>query len=312
MQDSHYVGALTFVVDESSASGGGMGSVFGKLGFGSLNPSGVNLDRIIEFSKSEYVTKQVLDDTIRSEQQESSLADYLVGYYEMPERWQEAENSSLLGFSGMSSPINLNDRTESRVFQLLHAGMQRGIYGEDPLLQLSYNAATGIFRLVATTKAEELSYTLCNSMYENLKNLYTAQAGEKDAIVVKVLNVKQDSLKNRLDDLTASYNRELDKNTRVILSQNKQRLEAYEREIFQTTTLLREVVQNAELTRFRLLTITPAFKTIDTPHYPLGRTNISKTRYLLAGLFLGAFMTFVFFLSKAAYKEHFTPAGKEI
>lgn len=312
MQVSKYSGVLTFVVDESSASGGGLGSIVGRLGLGSLNPSGVNLDRIIEFSKSEYVTKRVLEDSIIVEGGHIMLADYLVDYYNMPERWLEAENTIMLGFKGFSSPINLEDRTEARVFKLLHAGIQRGVYDEDPLIGLSYNAATGIFRVVASTLTEELSYTLANSVYENLKNVYTDQAGEKDDIVIGVLVQKRDSLNNRLDALMSSYNKAKDKNTRVILARDRQSLEAYERKILQTSSLLSEVIQNVEITKFRLLTVTPAFKTIDTPFYPLSKGRVSTLRYVLAGFMTGFFISVLTMLSVVAYKSYAVSSPKNL
>ena len=310
-QDDKYVGSLTFVVDEASAAGGGIGSIVGRLGLGSLNPSGVNLDRVIEFSKSKFVTRKVLQDSVILGKDSLMIGNYLANYYKLQEKWVEADNKELLRFSEFAAQINLEDRVESKVFQTLHSGIHKGIYDEDPLVTVDYNASTGIFTVTANTLSEELSYSLSRSLYQNLRDVYTAQAREKDQIVYNTLSQKRDSLETRLNSITAAYNQELDRNSRVVLSRNQQQLKNYEKDILQTTAMLQEVMQNGELTQFRLLTITPAFKIIDAPFYPLRQTRTSPVRYLLAGIVLGVVLCVLYFLSIVVYREVKTITPKE-
>lgn len=302
--DDKYVCSLTFVVDEASATGGGLGSIVGRLGLGSLNPTGVNLERVIEFSKSKFVTKKVLEDSIYVNSDSFLLANYLISYYEFKELWADTDNTKLKSFDKFNSEINLEDRTESQIFQTLHSGINYGILSDEPLISISFNSSTGIFSVNASTKSEELSYSITRSYYEKLKNVYTDQAREKDILIVRALESKKDSLNEHLATITSAYNRELDRSSNIILSSSRQKASMYERDMFQTSLLLQEVVQNAEISNFKLLTFSPAFKVIDYPYFPLKKVKVSKMRFLIAGFILGGIICFLIAISKVAYSSY--------
>ena len=300
-----YTARLTFVVEESKQSGGGMLSALaGQFGVdigGMSGTSGVLAgDNVQELLKSRFLIKQVLLGKSPVDSSHSIADDYAIAY-----GWQTkwAEKSGI-GPKNASFPIGAKhlSRTQDSLLQVIMVQLL-----EKELTVNKPDKKLGFFELDITNKQELLSQTICLQLINEATLFYIDTKTRRLKINVERLQRKSDSLEyllNRKTVSSLSANRDL-LNVNPAFTTAGADVEISNRDKVILSTIYGEVVKNLEISKTALIQETPTVQLVDQPELPLKKNKMEWWTIIGLGMLIGAFIVagiLVFSKSNSANK----------
>jgi hypothetical protein len=268
-----YTARLTFVVEESKGSGGGMLSALaGQFGVdmgGMSGTSGVLAgDNVQELLKSRYLIKQVLLGKSPIDSSHSVADDYAIAY-----GWQTkwAEKSGI-GSTNARFPIGAKQlsRIQDSLIQVITKRML-----EKEITLIKPDKKLGFFELNVTNKQELLSKTICLQLINAATNFYIDTKTRRLKTNVDRLERKSDSLEyllNRKTVSSLSANRDL-LNLNPAFTTAGADVEISNRDKLILSTIYGEVVKNLEMSKTALIQETPTVQLVDQPELPLKKNE---------------------------------------
>ena len=201
-----YPASITFSVDEDEGgSNGGLTSILGQMGLGSVRPTRYNLDKIMALSKS----RRVVENTLFYKASVGGKDDFLANQINRPtyrfitdiireyslHNTKENTSKGKSDFYFTDDSLDLFDRTENEMLLALY----NLIIGppdnaKEALVSADYNEDTNIMSLSVSTTNEELSLALADRMFISLSNYYVNKAIEKQFKTYSVVSTKKDSV----------------------------------------------------------------------------------------------------------------------
>ncbi len=289
---------LTYSMNDGSGGGGGLSGILGSFGLGKGGK--VNLDKIVELSKSRNIIQKVLFTPIPLDTMDGKtdyIANHLITLYKLDEAWTN-KNKSWMGFRFKSDSIKAFSNDELAALKMLHGKVVGGKNAKIPIFSNGFNEDTGILSMSATTVDEELSITFCNKVYDELKKYYILNGTKGNEKSFKFVAAKTDSITNLLKSKQyqlAKFNdthRNLTDQTMLV--QRK----ILETEIGKLTLMYGEVTKNYEIADFSLEAGTPDITIIDEPLPPLDAQGESFLIALIKGGLLGGLLAAGFFIAR--------------
>lgn len=305
----NYSSRLTFMVNEDdNGSIGGVGAILGQFGLGGGSTSEYNLDKIVELGKSRRIVESILIDSIIIEEKKDLISNHLINLYHYHDKWVDSKNENLHDFLFSSANAEEYDRTGNLVLGTLY-GLVVGNpdKGRPGLIDINYVDKTGILNISSRSQSEELSLELSLLIFSRLSKFYVEKSTEKQRETVDKLEVISDSLSNELNRVEYELATFQDRSAGILRQRDKVRNSKMQRNAQVLTIMYGEAVRNRETARFVLESKTPFFQVIDSPRYPLGRTNKFYVRKGIIGGAFGAFLGVVFF----GFWKSFRDAMKE-
>jgi hypothetical protein len=303
-----YTSRLTFVVEESKQSGGGMLSALaGQFGVdigGMSGTSGVLAgDNVQELLKSRFLIKKVLLGKSPINSNHSIADDYAIAY-----GWQTKwSNKSGIGAENAVFPIG--GKQLSRIQDsLLQVIMEQML--EKELIINKPDKKLGFFELDVTNKQELLSQTICLQLINEATIFYIDTKTRRLKINVERLQRKSDSLEyllNRKTVSTLSANRDL-LNVNPAFTTAGADVEISNRDKVILSTIYSEVVKNLEISKTALIQETPTVQLVDQPELPLKKNKMEWWTVIGFGMLIGALIvSFLLIFSKGniGYKNSF-------
>lgn len=290
-----YTARLTFVVEDSKSSGGGLASALaGQFGLdlgGLSGGSGVlQGDNVLELLKSQRLLKKALISAY-DPNGKKSLADQYAEAYHWKQKWA---NSSKVG---KDIQFGVNRNSFSRLEDsLLHVIIKN--VTERELSIAKPDKKLGIFALEITTRDEQLSQLLCQRLLKVTTDFY---------VDTKTRRVRGnvDRLQKRVDSIGAILNRK----TYSAAAANRQLLdgnpafsapevtaEISSRDKLVQSTVFAELTKNLEASKTTLIQETPTVQVVDDPELPLKKNKLSKLLALIAGAVLLNVLTAAFLI----------------
>ncbi|HJV18959.1 MAG TPA: Wzz/FepE/Etk N-terminal domain-containing protein [Sediminibacterium sp.] len=294
-----YTARLTFVVEDSKSSGGGLASALaGQFGLdlgGLSGGSGVlQGDNVLELLKSQRLLKKALISAYDAPyvvKGKNSLADQYAEAYGWKRKW--AGSSKV----GKDILFGVNRNSFSRLEDsLLHVIIKN--ITERELSIAKPDKKLGIFALEITTRDEQLSQLLCQRLLKVTTDFY---------VDTKTRRVRGnvDRLQKRVDSIGAILNRK----TYSAAAANRQLLdgnpafsapevtaEISSRDKLVQSTVFAELTKNLEASKTTLIQETPTVQVVDDPELPLKKNKLSKLLALAAGAVLLTVLTAAFLL----------------
>lgn len=295
-----YTARLTFVVEDSKSSGGGLASVLaGQIGIdigGLTGGSGVlQGDNVLELLKSKSLLKKALL-TAYDSAGKNSLADVYAESYEWKEKW--------LNNKKVGTPIQFGigarkfTRTEDSLLQVI---MKRIV--EKELSIAKPDKKLGIFALELTTRNELVSQQITERLLKVTSDFYVDTK-------TKRLKGNVDRLQQRVD----SIGRILNIKTYSAANANRQLLdgnpaftalevgaEISSRDKLVQSTVFAELTKNLEASKTMLIQETPTIQVVDNPELPLKENKLKWWMALMMGAAIGAGLGIVYLLQKPTH-----------
>ncbi|MBC7886172.1 MAG: hypothetical protein H7X99_11900 [Saprospiraceae bacterium] len=293
-----YMAYLTFTLNDGGGTGGGLSGILGSFGLG--RGGKVNLERIVELSKSRNILQKMLFSKIfldTLENKSDFIANHLIDLYKLDEEWSN-KTKDWKGFRFKSDSIKSFNTDELAALKRLYGKVVGGKNVEDYIFSNGFNEDTGILTITANTVNEELSIEICNSVYRELKLYYTLSSTKGNQSTFEFVQNKTDSIfsllsakEHQLSRFTDSHRSLSDPN---LLTQKR----LIETEILKLKTMYAEVTKNRELADFSLTAGTPDITIIDEPFPPLDPIGQSLLISLIKGFLLGGLIAAGFVIGR--------------
>lgn len=302
-QPIKYIAKMTFVVEDSKSSGGGLASLAGQFGFDVGGGGGGSIfsgDNILLFLKSESLVRETLL-TSFDEKTGTTLADRYAEVNKMKEGWSKNEKIGNIQFSKFNSD-NL-PRKEDSLLQTIESGI---IKTELAIARPDKKAS--FIEAKTTTLDESFSKLFLDRLVKMATERYVQSKIKTKAANVAMLQRKADSLTAVLDNKTfsaaASQQTLVDANP--ALKTNAISSEISTRDKTMAATIFTEVVKNLELSKTLLNQETPVIQIVDQSTFPLEKEKTSKLKSLIIGGFLAGLLTILYLIASKWLKAQLT------
>jgi hypothetical protein len=294
-----YTSRISFVVEETKSSLGGIASLAGQFGFDLGSSAGGGIftgENLLVFLQSDGLIRETLLTPLDSSLK-TTLADRFAEVNKLKKSWAEDKDIGPISFS-----FYLNNNLPRKEDSLLQVLINK--IGKELSVSRPEKKAT-IVEVKITTHDEQLSKLFTERLVQKGTERYV-----QSKIKIKAANVAL--LQKRADSLGALLNR----NTytaaaaqQVLVDVNPAfrtapvAAEISTREKMMIATIFGEVVKNLELAKFTLQQETPVIQVVDRSYLPLKKEKESKLKGLLLGGILAGFLTIGFLLGRRWWKS---------
>ncbi len=287
MQKPAYAASTTFILEEKSASGGGLAGLASQVGLdlGSLG-SGSSLftgDNILDIIKSRVIIEKVLLTPI-SGNAGKTLADLYLEFSGLGERLP-APVSFAIPAASIVAPAHTV--YQDSVLYVMYEQIAKKNVSVDRL-----NKKGSIFKIVTVSQNQVFSKNFAERLLKETTTYYVNVKTSTAAANVKRLQARGDSLLRVLN--AKSYNAAsfqiLDPN--VAFKSMSVPAEVSSRDKSIVFSIYAEVTKNLEMSRIALVAQTPVIQLLDVPKFPLMDDRKSYLFLGLAGLLGGLLVGF--------------------
>jgi hypothetical protein len=278
-QKPAYAASTTFILEEKSATGGGLAGIASQVGLdlGSLG-SGSSLftgDNILDIIKSRVIIEKVLLTPI-SGNSGKTLADLYLEFSGMGEK--------LPAPVSFASPSVAHTVYQDSVLYVMYDQIAKKNVSVDRL-----NKKGSIFKIITVSQNQVFSKNFAERLLKETTTYYVNVKTSTAASNVKRLQARGDSLLRVLN--TKSYNAAsfqiLDPN--VAFKSMSVPAEVSSRDKSIVFSIYAEVTKNLEMSRIALVSQTPVIQLLDVPKYPLMDDRKSYLFLGLVGFIAGIF-----------------------
>jgi hypothetical protein len=279
LQKPAYAASTTFILEEKSATGGGLAGIASQVGLdlGSLG-SGSSLftgDNILDIIKSRVIIEKVLLTPI-SGNSGKTLADLYLEFSGMGEK--------LPAPVSFASPSVAHTVYQDSVLYVMYDQIAKKNVSVDRL-----NKKGSIFKIVTVSQNQVFSKNFAERLLKETTTYYVNVKTSTAAANVKRLQARGDSLLRVLN--AKSYNAAsfqiLDPN--VAFKSMSVPAEVSSRDKSIVFSIYAEVMKNLEMSRIALVSQTPVIQLLDVPKYPLMDDRKSYLFLGLVGFIAGIF-----------------------
>ncbi|MFM6994729.1 MAG: hypothetical protein ACKOWO_06420 [Sediminibacterium sp.] len=297
LQKPAYVAATTFILEEKSASGGGLAGLASQVGLdlGSLG-SGSSLftgDNILDIIKSRVIIEKVLLSPI-SGSSGKTLADLYLEFTGLGERLPAPVSFTI---PASAAVLPAHSVYQDSVLYVMYEQIEKNNVSVDRL-----NKKGSIFKIVTVSPNQVFSKNFAERLLKETTTYYVNIKTSSAAANVKRLQARGDSLLRVLN--AKSYNAAsyqiLDPN--VAFKSMTVPAEVSSRDKSIVFSIYAEVTKNLEMSRIALVSQTPVIQLLDVPKFPL---MDDRKSYLflgfvgfLAGLAVGFFLCLYLYTDK--------------
>ncbi|SEQ18241.1 hypothetical protein [Neolewinella agarilytica] len=301
VKSTEYPAELTFMVNESGGGGGAaeVSVILGQFGLGGGSDS--NLDKVVALAESRFIAEKMFFTKANCNGELDYIANHLMQTHGLFEEFDVEPTQEGRMFTHDSLPAFTDD--QRRVFLRLHRYLK--VNGEQgvPLLAISYAKASGIFTFQATSRNEDLSIAMVESLYKNLEDYYVKQATEQQQLNVSRLSEKVDSLQQLLSSTEYQLASLQDRSAGLFQQTGRVQQGRLSREVQILTIAYGESVRRLETTRFLLNNATPVFTPVDFPLSPLSPMGSSRISSAIVGALLGGILVVTFLFVRKLFAD---------
>lgn len=299
-----YTATLTFIVEDSKASGGSvLSALSGSFGLDLGNITGgagiLSGDNVLQLVKSHSLIRKTLL-TPYNDSGDYSLADKYADAYDWKTKWEhDPKIGTAIHFTAYKKNFS---RTEDSLLQIIIKRID-----EKDLDISKPDKKLGFFQINNIMRDEKLSKLFCERLLKTTAEFYIEAKTRRTRKNVERLQARADSIGLLLNTKTANAleNQKLLLDVNPVYTNPTFNAEISSREKVMIGTIYAEIVKNLELSKTALIQETPTFQVVDEPILPL-KKNESKWYF---GLFIGAFMATIassiyFFLFGQSFEKN--------
>jgi hypothetical protein len=290
----------SFVLEEGDTGGisqmSGLASLVG-VNLGSLgSTSGLfQGDNIMELYKSD----RMLGETLLSPfDQEKLLIDRFVEFEELDKKW-----ASKVDISGMDFSLERDRFTvaqDSVIQQVSKLIRERQLSVVKPDRKLS------IIQVSISSKDEPFAKIFNETLVDKVNTFYLETKTKKTGENLRILQTQADSVRSILDESIAEYATATDRVPNVNPLLNSAQVESRKRQIDvqATAAVYQEIVKNLEIAKVNHRNNSPLIQIIDSPRFPLKRTEIRLVKGIVLGAIIVGLLTLFALYFRRLYQKH--------
>ncbi len=291
LQSPKFDASTSFVLEEKTASGGGIAGLASQFGFdiSSLSGAGSGLfsgDNILEIVKSRVIVEKVLLSKVDSSKgaQGPTLADLYLNFSSKGKNiTKEVQGISFANLSETTSHSPIQDS----VLFVIYEDLTKNNITVDRL-----NKKGSIFKITTISDNSVFSKNMTDKLLSETSKYYVNIKTNSAAANVARLQKRADSLYNILN--AKSYNAAnyqiLDPN--IAYKSISVPGELSQRDKTIVYSIYAEVMKNLEISRMSLVSQTPVIQILDQPKYPLIDQRKSMLFMIFAGSLIGLVISF--------------------
>ncbi|MFD2203704.1 exopolysaccharide biosynthesis protein [Shivajiella indica] len=295
-----YHAETTFVLEESDMSSlgqmSGLASLIG-VNLGSIgSTSGLfQGDNIMELYKSDNMLSKTL---LSPFDVNSLLIDRYIQFQELDKKWKRKVDFSKLDFSLPRESFSVTqDSVIKEVSKLIR---EKHLAVEKPNRKLS------IIQVNVSSKDEPFAKVFNETLVENVNTFYFETKTKKTAENLAILQSQADSVRNLLDESILAYASTTDRvpNPNPILQTATVEARKRQVDVTASSAVYAEIVKNLEIAKVNHRNNSPLIQIIDTPRFPLKRTEIRLLKGMVFGALIVGILALFYIYVRQLYRLH--------
>jgi len=283
-----YLSSSSFIMEGNQDNAGmGIMNLASQFGVGGTGGSGIDENKLVFIFQTRKIIEAALLDTLFFDRNTFTI-EKIIDEYQLDENWPtKLDHETLINYR--------SGKWSSQVDSLI---METVDFVRDHLI-LANVSDEGIMFLNVETTSKSISYSLNKSLLDKIMKYFNSYSLEKDQITLDKMQVKVDSIINKLFKLEDDYAHVLETSSSNIRIAGKLDQIRLKREIEIQNVMYAESVKNLELTKFKLLNNDMQLQILDAPSKSMKKLQTSWLMLSIVGGFIGLYLsaTFVLFAS---------------
>jgi hypothetical protein len=298
-----YTATLSFVLEDEK-SGGGLNGALGLAGslgidLGNSGGSVFSASNLIELFKSRTMVEKTLLTPVKVNGKMISLAEM----YIQINKWRDNWNNSTK-FKKVEFLPNANRKHFTRVHDSILGVIYTSLVNNS-LSVAQKNKKTSIISIDVVSGDELFSLYFCEALVGQVGQFYVDTKSKKARINMETLDRQTDSIRIELNSAINGVAIANDNTFMLNPALNVRRTPSTRKQVDvqANTAILTELVKQSEVAKVTLRKETPLIQVIDRPILPLPKERFGKTKGVLIGGFVAAFIIFFFLIFKKLFKS---------
>ncbi len=290
----------SFVLEESDGPGlgqmSGLASLVG-VNLGSLgSTSGLfQGDNIMELYRSDRMIGESL---LSPFSEEKLLIDRFVEFEKLDEKWASKVDFSALDFSKARDQFSVTQ--DSVVQEISKLIRERQLSVAKPDRKLS------IIQVSISSKDEAFAKVFNETLVNKVNTFYFETKTKKTGENLRILQTQADSVRAILDENIGAYASAQDRvpNANPLLTSGTVESRKRQIDVQATAAVYQEIVKNLEIAKVNHRNNSPLIQIIDSPRFPLKRTEIRLVKGMVYGGVIAGLMTLFGLYFRRLYQTH--------
>ena len=287
VQKPNYQANASFILTESSASGGGLSTLGAQFGIdvsGLTGKSGLFAgDNILDILKSRTIVEKVLlskVDTIDGPNS-PAIIDLFMNFSKLREKWKN-KNPELAKIQFNSISNKGNTRLQDSILYVVYKQVIKNNLNAERL-----NKKGSIILISTQSTNEQFSKLLTERTLKASRDMYIDIKTSNAQANVTRLEREADSLKKILNAKSYQTASLMVADANPAYKQGLVPMELTQRDKTIAMSIYGELVKQLELSKWALAQQTPVIQLLDTPKYPLEDNKYKFIVYLFMGILIG-------------------------
>jgi hypothetical protein len=290
----------SFVLEEGDGSSlgqmSGLASLVG-VNLGSLgSTSGLfQGDNIMELYRSDRMIGETLLSPFSEDQ---LLIDRFVAFEKLDEKWASKVDFASLDFTSSRDKFTVTQ--DSVVQEITKLIRERQLAVAKPDRKLS------IIQVSIASKDEPFAKAFNETLVNKVNTFYLETKTKKTGENLSILQTQADSVRAILDESIGAYASAQDRvpNANPLLSSGTIESRKRQIDVQATAAVYQEIVKNLEIAKVNHRNNSPLIQIIDSPRFPLKRTEIRLVKGMVFGGVIAGFITLFGLYFRRLYQKH--------
>lgn len=290
----------SFVLEEGDGSSlgqmSGLASLVG-VNLGSLgSTSGLfQGDNIMELYRSDRMISETL---LSPFSEEELLINRFVAFEKLDEKWASKVDISALDFSIPRDEFSVTQ--DSVVLEISKLIRERQLAVAKPDRKLS------IIKVSISSKDEAFAKVFNETLVNKVNTFYFETKTKKTGENLSILQTQADSVRAILDESLGAFASAQDRvpNANPLLSSGTVESRKRQIDVQATAGVYQEIVKNLEIAKVNHRNNSPLIQIIDSPRFPLQRTEIRLVKGMVFGAVIAGLMTIFGLYFRRLYHKH--------
>ena len=299
LKDPIFHAETSFVLEEEGM--GGIGQMSGIASLLGVNLGGIGTnglfqgDNIMELYRSD----RMLEETLLSPfDNKKLLVDRFIEFEELEKKWASTIDLTALTFS--PSKKNHGVKQDSVLKEIAK------IIREKQLVVVKPDRKLSIIQVNVSSKDEAFAKLFNETLVSKVNTFYLETKTKKTGENLRILQIQADSVRAILDQSLGTLAAEQDRipNANPLLSTATVNGRRKQVDVQTSAAVFQEIVKNLEMAKINHRINSPLIQLIDSPSFPLKRTELRLVKGMVYGTFLAGLFALGLLFLRRLYQKH--------
>ena len=300
----NYLANCTFVLEEESSGGGGIGQLAGLASMVGLDLGGggggvFQGENLLELYRSRMMITKTLLSTYPIDGKPTLLVDRYIQFNNFKETAWEG-NQRLLNINFTPDQNGKFSRLQDSLLTEFATEINKRY-----LVVVKPDKKLNIIKVQLTAPDEQFAKGFNDKIVKNVNDFYVQTKTKKSTVNLGIIQHQTDSVRRMLNGAISgvAVSNDINPNANPARQVLKVPSQLKQVDVQANTAILTELVKNLEISKVSLRKETPLIQVIDEPIYPLPAKRTGKSLSVVAGAFLFGFLGVLFLTTRRAIKS---------